>query len=176
MPDSILMSNLRIDAPSYSPGNFRLYQRPFGAFSNTWGPELDSASTFSFAINHSSLTYTASNNITNFSSQLVVVNNNPKNVGVPQTQNQDQWHISELYPNPAAEWSRIDIHAPNAQVAEAVFTVYDIDGKQLLRLQQELNKTDNTVMLHFLHWSAGNYLLSVEIGGNVVGVRKFVME
>ena len=176
MPDSILMSNLRIDAPTYTPGNFKLYQRPFGAFGNTWSSELDSASTFSFAINHSSLTYTTNNNITNLSSQLVVVNNNPKNVGVPQPQNQDQWRISELYPNPANEWSRIEIHAPNVQVAEVVFTVYDMDGKQLLRLSQELNKTDNTVMLHFPHWSSGNYLLSVEIGGEVVGVRKFVME
>jgi hypothetical protein len=31
-------------------------------------------------------------------------------------------------------------------------------------------------MLHFPHWNAGNYMLSIEIGGSVVGVRKFVME
>ncbi len=175
LPDSILMSNLRIDAPTYAPGNFKLYQRPFGAFGNTWGSEIDSASTFNFAINHSSLTWKNSN-VTNLSSQLVVVNNNPKNVGVPQAQNQDHRQISELYPNPAGEWSRIDIHSSNAQIADAVFTVYDMDGKQLLKVSQELNKTDNTVMLHFPHWAAGNYVLSVEIGGNVVGVRKFVME
>jgi len=176
MPDSLWMGNLRINAATYTPGNFKLYQRPFGAFGNTWGAELDSANTFNFVLNNSSLTYTTNNNITNLSSQLVVVNNNPKNVGVPQTQTQDQWRISELYPNPATEWGRIDIHAPYAQLADAVFTVYDMEGKQLLRLVQVLDKTDNTVMLHFPHWSAGNYMLSIEIGGSVVGVRKFVME
>ena len=177
-PDSITFSHLMIGRSTYPADNFKLFKRSYGSFGATWGSALDSATGFHYATAGSSLTYGGHTGITGLFSQLAIMSTDTL-AQVPTgitTAGISRWHISELYPNPAAEWSKINITAPDASMYDAVLTISDIRGSQLMKLSQPLDKTDNTIMLHLPKWSAGVYFLTIEIPGQVSAVRKFEID
>ena len=181
-PDSIVFGDLMIDSAAFPLGNFKLFKRSYGAFGATWGNALDSSSHFGYATAGSSVSYGANNGITSLFSQLAIMSTDtlihpPADTTAGVTSlSAGKWQISELYPNPASEWSKINIIAPDASAFDAILTITDIRGTQLMKMSQPLNKTDNTIMLHIPRWSEGVYFLTVDVPGHISAVRKFEIE
>ncbi len=176
-PDSIVFKSLNITYPGYRAGNFRLFSRATGDFGNTWGPEMDSAIALKYVSGNSSLTWGANSHITNFNSQYIIVNNDSTvhNAGIINP-NYTGWNVSDIYPNPSREWCRLNIYSPAAGQSDAVFTITDIAGTEVARMNETLKGGSNTVMLSIPSLAAGTYIVSVDVPGAISEKRKLIIE
>ncbi len=163
-PDSMVMSGLNIGFPEYSAGDFRIYKRHACDFGNTWSAELDTAAHFVYAAAGSSLSWHNNYYDTVFTSQYVVRNNDTTNY----TGTHDPvktFTIMGPYPNPAKEWTQVNIYVPGAVQGAATISLTDIAGRQVLRTAERLSSGTNTLLLHLPRLSEGLYVLTVEIPG-----------
>jgi len=176
-PDSIVFGKLNIGSSAFTPTDFHLFQRPFGAFGNTWGTVLDSASNFVYSPLNSRLTWSAGNNITGLSCQFVMVNYDSSVLGTKKvTVPTDQWQVSDLYPNPATQWTRVNIHNPGTEGIDALMTITDYKGSQLSRMIQHLSKGDNTVMLQLKQLVPGSYIISFNLSDSMIVSKTLLVE
>ncbi len=177
-PDSLKFSRLNITHPVYTAGDFKLFSRATGDFGNTWSAELDSAATLNYVHGSSSLTWKNNSYITSFNSQFIIVNNDSTsatNTGTIKP-NTDKWLISDLYPNPANDWCKINIHAPVSVPVSAIFRITDIKGADILKFSERLNKGDNTIMMRLPALAAGTYMVGIEIPGKDAEYRKLTID
>ncbi len=178
-PDSISLGRLNISSSVYRPGSFRLFRRNTGDFGNTWSPELDSAARFSYLPSNSKLTFTANNRITRFNSQYIIVNNDTTTHSVINSVNEplaERWSVSDLYPNPAKEWFRVNLHMPGTQPATVSFTITDIAGVTVTTLAQQLTGKDNTIMIPLPELAPGIYLVTIAPPTGPAEVRKLIID
>lgn len=175
--DSIRFNQLKITYPGYRAGNFKLFSRSFGDFGNTWSSEVDSAVKFNYATSGSRLTWSSRSNITAFNSQYIIMNSDTTkyNIHVPMV-SPSRFAVSELYPNPGKEWSRINIHCPDNLLREATLSITDIKGEEILTFTEKLNKEENTLLIHLPVLASGTYLVTVNIPGEPSEVRKLLVE
>lgn len=175
-PDSVVFSRLNIAFPDYTPGAFKLFRRATGDFGNTWSAELDSAATLLYASAYSKLTWKNGNYDTVFNKQYIIINSDTTNYGSVQVgQPGKSWSVSSLYPNPCKDWTRIDITAPGTPSGPAVFTINDIAGAQVSKVEERLRKGANTIMLQLPSLPAGTYIVTIEIPGQKSQTRKLTV-
>ncbi len=176
-PDSMVFSRLNIPYPGYTAGDFRLFARGTGDFGNTWSAQLDSAARFVYATTGSKLTW--KNNVydTVFSRQYIMINNDTTSfVGTPAVQAADRCVVSELYPNPTREWTRMNIYVPNVPVGAASCTITDARGVQVISFNERLSQGNNTLMIHLPEVAPGMYLINLSIPGQQVYTRKLLID
>jgi hypothetical protein len=175
-PDSVTLSQLNVSYSGYNAGDFRLFKRATGDFGNTWSAELDSAATFQYALSGSALTYTANGYDTVFNSQYLLVNNDTTNYTTTTPVRTGTYcSISDLYPNPTREWTKVNITVPDGITPKITCAITDIKGTQVLRFTQQLSTGTNTIMMHLPPLAAGTYLVSISLPGQHTTIRKLLI-
>jgi hypothetical protein len=175
-PDSVTLSQLNVSYSGYNAGDFRLFKRATGDFGNTWSAELDSAATFQYALSGSALTYTANGYDTVFNSQYLLVNNDTTNYTTTTPVRTGTYcSISDLYPNPTREWTKVNITVPDGITPKITCAITDIKGTQVLRFTQQLSTGTNTIMMHLPPLAAGTYIVNISLPGQHTTVRKLLI-
>lgn len=175
-PDSMVFRRLNIPGPIYPAGDFRLFKRHSCDFGATWSPELDSASHLSYSTTGSILTYSNCSYDTVFTSQYLMVNNDTTTyVSVPVTTMGDSWWVSDVYPNPAAEWAYIDIVAPTGKNGTVNGAVYSIAGQGVVRIAERLHAGKNRIMVGLPALAPGIYIMELETPDGMRNTRRFMV-
>ncbi|MEI6090912.1 MAG: LamG-like jellyroll fold domain-containing protein [bacterium] len=174
-PDSIRFGNLKINSLGYNPNNFDLYKRPAGAFGSSWENRLDSASSLKFKSNNSILTWTRCDSLTSFG-QFVIVNKNEIPVGIIQKpiQANNNSVISELYPNPAAAWVKLDVDSRESKILG--ISVITLDGSSVINFTDEIKIGKNTILINLQSLSKGIYIIRIRLQSENEVVRKLTIE
>lgn len=176
-PDSMLYSRLRILSPHYTAGDFRLFKRNSCDFGNTWSVELDSATHFTYNASGSKLSFNDCVYDSVFNSQYVIINNDTNNyVSTQEAVVKDQWQISELYPNPAHEWIKLNIITPAGNGGTLKGSVSTIFGQGVLRFNERMQGGINTVMINLPGLAPGIYIVELETPDQKRHIRKFSVE
>ncbi len=174
-PDSVKFRNLNVNVPYYNAGNFKLYNRRSGDFAKTWSNELDSANTFLYEINNSSLTWTNCTNFKRFG-QFVIVNQNeiPTSVNQDYNLNSNDFEVSEMFPNPTKEFCTFSIKSTKNQ--HLGISISDISGNTVYKVTEEINIGKNTILLNLPKLSTGMYFVNIKLVNEVSIIRKLIVE
>jgi hypothetical protein len=174
-PDSIKFGNLQISIPNYKPGNFVLFNRPSGAYGNTWNNKLDSATIFNYNHNNSELAWASCENLTSFG-QFAIVNKDEVQSGVSKEQpyQTDNNVISDVFPNPSQEWCSVNIKSKIAQTV--AISISDLDGRNVYKALEEIHEGSNDILLKLPELSEGLYLIHFKFKDSKSVVRKLMVE
>jgi photosystem II stability/assembly factor-like uncharacterized protein len=175
-PDSTVFSRLNIGYAGYNAGDFRLYKRATGDFGNTWSTELDSAATLIYAVAGSKLTWKSIIGDTVFNSQYIIVNNDTTSYSSSSISGGvGRLVVSDLYPNPAREWTKINIHVPYKKANVITCSVTNILGEKLIQFSENVRAGDNTLLIRMPSLAVGTYFLEFQMEGLPIATRKLVI-
>lgn len=172
-PDSIRLSNLKINTPWYKAGNFKLFKRGSTMFGATWGSEIDSAKSIWYKKDSSSLLWGANSKLTSLG-QMVIVNHKviPLSIANPILQTETA-EISEIYPNPTSDWAKLDVYTKTQR--QISIRVLDIYGVSVCSMVDVVMDGKNTLMIKLPPLARGNYIVTIRLQGEMQVNRKLTI-
>jgi len=159
-PDSINFSGLNLNNSTYTAGNFKLFKRNSTAYGSTWGNQRDSALTINYKINGSSLTW-ADDALTNFGQFVIINNKELKPTLRVNTPPKEESIVSDIYPNPTNNWTKIDICTITPKPIG--ISVIDMKGSLVYSITDETKMGKNTILLNLQHLAKGQYIVNIRV-------------